>query len=204
MLQALLVLVWHVPHGTELGSSIVLPLLVTLAYAFVWADAQEAEQSEHSVWERFLERAWAVIVIDFISGEITSAGWVYSLSSETLQIIGGFLAFGLSVLIIFADASATIDDDVTVWTVVPRGFMRSMAVTLNGRTLIRALALFALELLIFAGTSAIYDAFPRLPETARFFWAAVPLSTVTAVPLAALLVLVYGDAKLALANSDTL
>lgn len=199
-MQALLALVWRVPHGSELGSAIVLPLLVTLVYAFASADAAETPPAQAAVWERFLERAWAVIVIDFVTSELTTAGWVYTLSSQTLEVIGGFIAYGLSVLVIFADASATVDDDVTVWTVIPRGFLRSIAVTLNARTLVRALALFSLELLIFAGTIAIYESLAWLPEAQRLFWGTVPLLTITVVPISALIVVVYADAKKALAN----
>ena len=198
--QATLVLVLRIPHGTELSSAIALPLLVTLAYAFVSADDREEPQPDALTWERFLERAWAVIVIDFLCGEVLTAGWVYSFANDALQVVVGVAAFGLSVLVIFADASATVDDDVNVWTVIPRAFLRSAAVALTPRVLVRALALFSLELLIVAAQNTLYFGLGGAPEPQRSFWASVPLLTLTAVPLSALVVLVYRDAKRALVH----
>jgi hypothetical protein len=175
-------------------------LLTTLVYAFVSADATEEPPPQPSVWERFLERAWAVIVIDFVCSEITAIGLVFLESGQTLQVLGGFLAFGLSVLVIFADASATIDDDVTVWNVIPRAFLHSMSVTFGLRAFSRALALFSLQLLLFVAANLVYVSFGHIPAVERSFWAFVPLSTVVTVPFSALLVLVYADAKRALAN----
>ena len=194
-MQALLAVVWRVPHGLDLGQAIVLPLFVTLVYAFVWSDAAETPFPIAKVLERFLERAWAVIVIDFLLTELGTIALTKSLSSSIVDIVTGLVAFALSVLLVFADASATVDDDVTVWNVVPRAFVRSITAAWTSTTFSRALAIYSLVLLLSALQLAIYFAMERghVPQAA--FWSSTPLLTIAVAPISALTVVVYRDAR---------
>jgi len=192
--QIALTLVWRVPHAIELGTSIAIPLLVTLVYAFVSADTGESTVAESLIWERFLERAWAVIVLDFLLNDVTNAAMIYSTSANALEMIAGLAAFMFSVLTVFADAGAVVDDDVTVWTVIPRSLLRSILTTWNSAIFIRALAIFSLWLLAFVAESALYIGLTHFGIPQAIFWGDVPIATLVTPPIAAITVVVYRDA----------
>lgn len=192
--QVALALVWRVPHAIELGSSITVPLVVALVYAFVSADASESEVAESLVWERFLERAWAVIVIDFFLTYVWTAAIVYSTSPKILELLAGLAAFGFSVVAVFWDADAVVDDDVNVWTVIPRSLLRSIATAWNSTVFVRALAIVSLSLLEYVAQTALYFALMHFNVPQAEFWAEIPITTVAAMPIAALTVVVYRDA----------
>jgi Ni,Fe-hydrogenase I cytochrome b subunit len=192
--QVALALVWRVPHADELGSLIAAPLLVTLVYAFVSADAAETPVAENLVWERFLERAWAVIVIDFLLSDVFAAAMTYSTSANPLEMIAGIAAFIFSVLAVFSDAGAVVDDDVTVWTVIPRSLIRSVVTTWNVTIFIRALAIFSMWLLAFVAEEALYVTLAHFAVPQALFWGNIPINTLVTPPIAALTVVAYRDA----------
>jgi hypothetical protein len=192
--QALIATLWRSPAAIEVSNDVALPLLTALVYARVWGDSNENIESS-AVWERFLERAWAVIVIDFVASWLLTRAFLASPSPTALEEITGVIAFTLVLFTLFADASATIDDDVTVWNVIPRAFLRSIIITLNLTTFTRALAIFALLLVVFFGQFVLYFALVQYHVAQPQFWSSIPLLTISQPPLAALTVLVYQDAK---------
>ncbi|MBV8148635.1 MAG: hypothetical protein JO092_06065 [Candidatus Eremiobacteraeota bacterium] len=192
--QAAAAFLWRSPVGIEVSSDVALPLLTALVYARVWGDSNENITSQ-AVWERFLERAWAVIVIDFFVSWLFERAFVFGAAPTMLQQIGAVLAYTLVLFIIFADAGATIDDGVTVWNVIPLSLLRSVLVTLNPITFARALALFFLNVIVVFGQFTLYSALAHSHAPQALFWSTVPLATVAQLPLAALTLLVYQDAK---------
>lgn len=191
--QIALALLWRVPHAVDLGGAIAIPLVNALVYAFVSADAGE-EVAESRIWERFLERAWAVIVIDFVLSYVWTSALVYSTSSNALELIAGLAAFGFSVVAVFWDTGAVVDGDVNVWTVIPRSLLRSIATAWNSTVFVRALAIVSLSLLEFVAQNALYFALMYFHVSRPEFWAEIPIATIITVPLAALTVVVYRDA----------
>jgi hypothetical protein len=192
--QIALALVWRVPHALELGQSVAIPLVVTLVYAFVSADSAEAPVPESLVWERFLERAWAVIVIDFFVSWLWTTALLDTASSQPIELIGGIFALILVVLTTFVDASATLDDDVTVWTVIPQALLRGIAVMWNRTTFVRGVAIFSMQLLVFVFQLELYYALAALHAPQALFWSQISLSTIVAPPIAAITAIVYRDA----------
>ena len=192
--QIALALVWRIPHALELGSSIAVPLVVALVYAFVSADAGEPGLSESLVWERFLERAWAVIVLDFLLSYVWGVAIFDSMSSNVLDMLAGLAAFIFSVFFVFADAGAVVDDDVNVWSVIPRSLLRSVAVVWNSTIFARALAIVSFVLLETVAQIALQILLPHFNVTQPLFWAWIPINTVVAVPISALTVVIYRDA----------
>ena len=182
------------PHAVDLGGAIAIPLVTALVYAFVSADDAESPVAENLVWERFLERAWAVIVIDFLLSYVWTAALVYSTSSKIVELLAGLAAFGFSVVAVFADAGAVVDDDVTVWTVIPRAILRSVATAWSSTIFMRALAIVSFALLAFVAQSSLYIALTHFNVSQADFWAQVPIATVITPPLAAITVIVYRDA----------
>jgi hypothetical protein len=194
VLQWLLVRLWGDNLGLNVGGAIVLPLLTALVYAFVATDAVEPKPGALPPWERFLERAWAVIVVDFVVGMVTLSGLSTAASQNPLAGVFGIAAFALSALLVFADVSATVDDDVTVWSVVPAAFLRSVAAAWNVRIFARALAIVSIELLLVVAQYAMLYGLQHAGVHAAAFWAQVPLSTLATPPLAAITLVIYHDA----------
>ncbi len=171
-------------------------LLTALVYAFVWNDAREKPLPDRAAWERFLERAWAVIVIDFAAAYVASIGAAGTASADAAAIGVGIVAMIASVLILFADVAATVDDDGTVWSLVPRAFLKSAAVAFRPSVLVRAIAIFAFQLLILAAQESIQLALTGAHVPNAEVWSTVPLPTLLVPPVAALTLLVYRDAAL--------
>jgi len=192
--QALLELVFHVPHGTDVGNAIVQPMLVTLVYAFVWIDARDEESPPMTAWERLLERAWAVIVIDFLFGQVAGLALALAIAPDPVFVVLGILGCALSALLIFADASATVDDDATAWTLIPKSVVKSVATAWHAVTFSRALAIFSIQLLFFAIESGLTDLLTNAHAADPAFWGFVPLSVLVTPAFAAVTAVVYCDA----------
>ncbi|HEY1655467.1 MAG TPA: hypothetical protein VGF86_10160 [Candidatus Tumulicola sp.] len=189
--QTLVALVGRVPHGIDLDTFVVPPILTTLVYAFVAADARAQPVETRAIWERFLERSWAVIAIDFVLSIVSAIGLGSGASGNFIDVLGGVAIVGLSAMLVFADASATVDDDLTVWSVVPRAFARSLTAAWQRSVFPRAFAIFGLQLLVFALQSALYALLQHGHLPNALFWSQIPLLTVAVPPLSALTVLVY-------------
>ena len=196
MLQALCALVFPIPHGLELGGYIFPPALTGLVYAFVWADARETPLAPRAAWERFLERVWAVIIIDFIGSKVIEFGFPSHPYEDAVAALAEFFAVGVSVFILFADAIATADDEGSVLTLLPRAFAKSVATAFTPIVLVRAVAIFAAQFALIFLESAAYLWLNGAHVAHADFWAQVPLSTLTVPPFAALTLLVYQDATI--------
>ncbi|HEY5425896.1 MAG TPA: hypothetical protein VIJ77_05035 [Candidatus Tumulicola sp.] len=201
-LQALLAIVWRVPHAVLLGSFVVLPILTTLVYAFVAADTRPEPMPAAAAWERFLERSWAVVIIDFVLAYIGAIGLSGASSAAPVGAIVGILALGLSAALVFTDAAATVDDDVTVASVIPHAFVRGLTTAWRWPIFPRAIAIFSIQLIVYALENATFTLLQHRHVAEPEFWSQVPILTLVVPPLAALTGLVYLDANEAGANRN--
>lgn len=194
--QAVFEFVWPVKHGLLVAESVAVPMLTALVYAFVWTDAGAAEPDERSPWERFLERAWAVIVIDFALAYLNAYALAFALAGDPVAIVIGVLGLIASALLVYADASATVDD-ANVWLLIPHALSASLRTAWRGRTLVRTLAIFTFIELLFSVEQLLGAWFGELHLPHAEFWGDVPLGTLVTLPLSAVIVLVYRDAAAA-------
>lgn len=201
LLQALVALAWHVRQAVTLDSFVATPILTTLVYVVVAADVrprpEEAGGETRPVaplWERFLERSWAVIVIDFLLSYVLAFGLGGTASQNLADVFGGIAIVAVSAMLVFADASAAADDDLTPLTILPRAFVRSLGAVWQPAIFPRAFALLALQLLVLALQSAAYALLLQARVPNADFWAEIPLLGIATVPLSALTMLVYLDA----------
>jgi hypothetical protein len=194
--QAATAFLWSSPAAIDVSSDIALPLLTALVYARVWGDTNENIASQ-MVWERFLERAWAVIIIDFLAAWVLGKAFVASAAPTALEQVGAVFLYTLVLFIILADASATVDDDVTVWSVIPSSLLRSALLTLNPITFPRAVVLLLISFILTFAQGGLYAALVHYNVAQALFWATVPVATVAQPLVAALTLLVYQDAKAA-------
>jgi len=200
-LQALVVFVWRVPYGIVYSSFVFPPLLTTLVYAFVWADTGSEAPPAGSIWERVLERSWAVIVVDLGVTFVQSSGVAGIQSGDPLAIASGVAVLIVSAPLIFVDTSATVDD-MPVWWILPGAFWHGLRTVRSGTAFLRAIAIVALGLLVLLAEGQLLDWMLSAHVANAAFWAEVPLVAVTIPPLAALTALVYRDAKKITAGAD--
>ena len=199
-LQALVALVWHVRQAVALDGFVATPILTTLVYVVVAADVRPQPEDAGEprpaapLWERFLERSWAVIAIDFALSYVLAFGLAGTASKHLADVFGGMAIVAVTALLFFADASATADDDLTPLSVVPQAFARSLAAAWQPAIFPRAFALLALQLVIVALQSAAYAFCVGAHVPNAEFWSQIPLLGITTVPLSALTMLVYLDA----------
>lgn len=191
-LQGAIVAFWRAPQALFFANLIVAPILQTVVYAFTAADLSE-ERDHAWAWGRVLERAWAVIVIDFLL-------WFVNVSA--LQTGDGILSFLVAsfymlvgATLLFSDVSATIDDEESLLLLIPRSFVRSIAATWQSGIIWQALALYFLGVLLSLGSLGLQVQFDSLHIPQAAFWANIPLGTLLTPPLSALTALVYLNAK---------
>jgi hypothetical protein len=199
--QALVALVWRVPFGLAYSSFIVPPLLTTLVYAFAWADSDDAPQGASATWERVLDRAWAVIVIDLVTTILVSTGLNGILAQDPVDIVLGCVILLICAPLVFADTSATVDE-MPVWWLLPGAFWRSLR-TARGETYLRAIAILAFGLIPALLQPRLLDWMQAKDLANADFWSSVPLNAVTLVPIAVLTALVYRDATRKAPNTET-
>ena len=198
--QALIVFVWRIPHGLDYSGFVLPPILTTLVYAFVWNDSDEAPQTAASTWERVLERAWAVIVIDLLFSILVNTGISALVVQDPIGVVLGIVILTVAVPLVFADTSATVDE-MPVWWLLPGAFWRSVRAA-RGTVYLRAIAILALGLLSLFAQKPLFDWMHHAQIANAEFWAAVPLNAITVTPIAALTALVYRDATRKAANDD--
>lgn len=192
--QGAVALLWPGALGLAVAAAVIEPLLTTLVYAFVAADLHDPPPSAAAIWERILERAWAVIIIDFAITMLEGAGFGQAGQGGVLGAVTGWLISLFAAMLVFADASATLDDDRSLWALIPTAFSRSVILSTNPRTFWRVIVLFALNVTVFAATLALQEALTRAHVWNAPLWANIPLGTLAILPIAALTVLVYVDA----------
>jgi len=198
--QALVVFVWRVPHGLVYSGYVLPPLYTTLVYAFVWADSDEAPQNAGSTWERVLDRAWAVIVIDLVFTIFVNTGLDGIITQDPVDVVLGIVILMISAPLVFADTSATVDE-MPVWWLIPGAFWRSLR-TARGPVYLRAIAILCLALIPAIAQAPLFDWMHHAEIANAEFWSAVPLNAVTVAPIGALTALVYREATRKRAKDD--
>ena len=192
--QALVALILRLPGAVELDGLIVAPILTTLVYVLVAYDA-DADPGGSTVWERFLERSWAVIVVDFMLSYVSAVGLGLAASGSAIDLLSGAGVILLSAALVFVDASAAIDGGVTVWSVVPSAFAHGFAAAMQRIVFPRACAIMLLQLLVFLAQNALAALLQNRHVSDASFWSQIPLATLAVPPLSALTALVYLDAS---------
>jgi hypothetical protein len=206
LLEALVVFSGRFAAGFAIANDLVVPIVVAIAYAFTAADAA-ANRDARSVWLRILERAWAVIVIDFVLDFITESAIASVKQGGLLDLLMGSLTQLLAATLVFVDVAAVLDDDDNWLLLVPRAFGRGIALAWQPGNLWRCFVIYSLQFVVFAIGVAVLALFERFGIRGGTFWAFLALGTVLAPPISAFTVLVYFDAAgidtTALAANDT-
>lgn len=192
--QLVLLIAIPVPHGMLVVPTIVLPVLVTATYAIAAAARASQPVARSAVWERVLERSWAVILIDFFIVFLTAIAIGSSLQSDWLDRVLGVVALLYTATLVFADAIATIVDDVSFWALLPTALWMSVRIAWTPGTFIRTIWLLCIGLLLTLAQNEIFHLLTLQHVGHADVWAEIPLATFATVPLSVLVLLVYVDA----------
>ncbi len=183
----------HFKHGDALDLLLITPILVTLVNAGIASDLCGEFVRDRLLFERVLERVWAVIIIDFILTSIFVAGADALATGDAFNILLGLAILLMSGTLFFADVYASTELQPSMLTILPFSFMRSSALAWQNGNIVRICYLIGLQaaLMLMIGLIAVVLRNHHAVDTE--FGANLPLYTLTAGPLTALFTVVYYD-----------
>ena len=191
LLQLAIALLWRVPQALPFAIYVVGPVLTTIVYAFVAADARDSDAPAEPIWPRILERAWAVIVIDLGLGLLQQNIMGGPATLGVGGVLEGVLLLFMTTSLIFADASATVDDGDSALLLIPRSLGRSIAVVFAGGLFQRGLIVLAVQLVAAFAVLFAYAAASAHHLKHGDLWTLLVFNTILGVPIAAFTMLVY-------------
>jgi hypothetical protein len=187
--QAAFVAFAHIKYAELYAELLAPPLLITVVTVFVGADAT-GTLSVAQCWERVLERAWAIIVIDVGLSFVNASGLQTVQAGDATNVVFGFLTLLLSGMLLYAEPFAALEKDTQTLTVVPFAILRSMMLAWVNMS--RVFALLALQIALDIGVLLAEQGARRAGIDAHI-WVDLLLQTLLAVPLAALYAVAYLD-----------
>lgn len=178
----------HISRADALANLIFAPLFEAAAILFAAHDAREIELP---VLSRFVERAWAVIVVEFITTALAAtaqAGFAMGSGGTTLFAT---LLLTFTAMLIYAPADALLGDTESPLLLVPHAFTTSLR--LAWRNISRVFALFSILLGAELVTALIDLRFDLLHRHQTGFWVNEPIVDVVTVGLAVIVTAAYVD-----------
>lgn len=145
-LEALFYSFVHV-KGSDLYAAIVAsPLITVVATVFSGADATGILPTARERWSRIIERAWAIVVIDFGITYIWQKGSaaLAASNSDFGAVLLGMLVLIAGAMLIYAEPFVCLEEDVRMRTILFAAVVRSM--TLAWVNMSRVFSLFAIQL----------------------------------------------------------
>jgi hypothetical protein len=188
--QAAFVLAVHVKAAALYPELIVPPLLITIVIVFIAGDAT-GTLTVAQRWERILERAWAIIIIDMGITFVGSSGLVTMQAgahgADAQNLLFGFLAMLLSGMLVYAEPFALVEAEIHALTVIPFAILRSMMLAWVNISRIFAL----LAVAIAADMISLF--IEQKASHAGAVWVEMIVDTLLTAPLAALFTVAYLD-----------
>ncbi|MDQ2679654.1 MAG: hypothetical protein M3Y21_01335 [Candidatus Eremiobacteraeota bacterium] len=191
--QLLLYFYGHFKHGDILGLLLIAPILVTLVNAGVGSDLCGEQIATYQLFERVLERIWAVIIIDLIVSSLLGAGIAAIGTGDGLEIVLGLAITLMSGTLLFADVYASTEPKPSMLTILPFSLMRSSALAWQNGNIVRICYLIGLQAVFILLTGLLLTLLKQHHMANIEFWANVPISTALTGPFAALFTVVYYD-----------
>lgn len=167
------------------------PLVIVVVTVFAAGDATGTMTTAQR-WERIVERAWAIVVLDVGLSFVQISGLQTMLlgQSSAGDIVMGFLTLLLSAMLVYAEPFAALEKDAQALTLVPFAVLRSMM--LGWVNISRIFSLFAVQIAVMIAGLLIDQATAKAGhDTAALI--SLAFGTVLSVPLAALYTVAYLD-----------
>lgn len=166
------------------------PLVIVVVTVFAGGDATNTLTTAQR-WERILERAWAIIVIDVGLSFVNVSGLqAVQAIGDPMNAILGFLTLLLSGMLVYAEPFAALEKPAQTLTVVPFAILRSMM--LGWVNVSRVFALLAVQITVEIIVLLAEQGAPHAGINPRI-WVDLLMQTLLAAPLAALFTVAYLD-----------
>jgi hypothetical protein len=167
------------------------PLVIVVVTVFTGSDATNTLTTAER-WERILERAWALIVLDVGLSFVQISGLQTMLlgASDAGDTILGFLTLLLSAMLVYAEPFAALQKDVQTITLLPFALLRSMM--LGWVNISRIFSLFAVQIAAMMAALLLDQAVAKAGADAAAL-ISLAFGTVLSAPLAALFTVAYLD-----------
>jgi hypothetical protein len=188
-LQAAFVAFAHVKASELFAELLGAPLVITIVTVFIASDAT-GTLTAAQCWERVLERAWAIIIIDVGLSFVNVSGLQAVQSGDATNIIFGFLTLLLAGMLLYAEPFAAIEKDAQALTIIPFAILRSMMLAWVNMS--RVFALLALQIALDIAVLLAEQGARHAGIDARL-WVDLLLQTLLAAPVAALYAVAYLD-----------
>lgn len=181
----------HVKMADFYAGLIGTPLVIVVVTVFAGADATNTLTLAQR-WERILERAWAIILLDVGLSFVQISGIETMLSggSNAGDTIMGFLTLLLSAMLVYAEPFTALERDAQMLTLLPFAILRSMM--LGWVNLSRIFSLFAVQIAIIIGSILVHQGATKLHAGAAT-WIDLAFGTLLSAPLAVLFTVAYLD-----------
>jgi hypothetical protein len=140
--------------------------------------------------ERFVERLWAVIIVDVMISVVQASGFFGLASADLGDKVLGALVMILSAMLIYAEPFVCMENSIQTLTLIPFSLLRSM--TLAWVNMQRVFSLFALQMIVFAGLYGLLALLAAAQIAKTTLWELLYV-TVTEAPLYALFAVAYLD-----------
>ena len=190
VIEAAFVLLVHVKGAAYYPQLIAQPLLIAVTTVFIGADATRTFTTAQR-WERILERAWAIIVVDmgisFVAGSGLFTAQAGAVSADATNLLYGVLTVLLSGMLVYAEPFIMLENDAHTLTMVPFAILRSMM--LAWVNIPRIFALLAVTI----GITLIATLAEQTAPVAARAWIEMIVATIFTAPVAALYTVAYLD-----------
>lgn len=130
-------------------SCITIPFAEVVVLVNAGADAGGWSADAAIRWERIIERAWAIILIDLAIGVAQSDGVGAALAHDASLRVEGLFVLLMTTMLVYAEPYAALEQEVSQLALVPFAVIRSMM--LAWVNVPRILVFFSLELAFTAG-----------------------------------------------------
>ncbi len=190
-LQGVFYALVHVKMADFYAELVGTPLVIVVVTVFAGADATNTLTMAQR-WERILERAWALIVLDVGLSFVQISGIQTMLlgASDAGNTIMGFLTLVLSAMLVYAEPFTALEKDVHTITLLPFAVLRSMM--LAWVNVSRIFSLFAVQIAVIIAGILVHQAALKSGADAAV-WIGIAFGTFMSAPLAALFTVAYLD-----------
>lgn len=176
---------WHFRLADLYGEFIFPPMAGTVVMVWAIGDATGTLPSAALRWERIIERAWAVLVVDAAQSLLMLSWNAMMASSSAAGLVGGFCVLVFGGMLVYAEPWICAETDAPPLTLIPSSVVRSM--TLAWLNMPRMFGLLALQIGAALLTGLAASALHRGPG----FWVSTAIASLLTIVFAIVFSVAY-------------
>lgn len=178
----------HINRADALANLIFAPLFEATA---ILVAAHDARELDLPVFSRFVERAWAVIVVEFITTALSATAQAGFATGNGFNTLVATLLLTFTAMLIYAPTDALLGETESPFFLVPNAFTTSLR--LAWRNISRVFALFSILLGAELVTALVALRLDLLKEHELVFWINEPIVDFVTIGLAVIVTAAYVD-----------